>query len=116
MFKSEKNICEFPWPTRMLEVIKNDLDEAMWLFTEQHRQITIMFQIDLQEMGVGPDIVVDGGDVEMGGVGDEKVVVIGGGIVVKIGISQLDWPEMKSEFEFKFGQFSNNKQILSVSW
>ena len=75
-----------------------------------------LFQIDLQEMGGGPDVVVDGGDVEMGGVGDEKVVVIGGGIVVKIGISQLDWPEMKSEFEFKFGQFSNNKQILSVSW
>ena len=67
-------------------------------------------------MGGGPDVVVDGGVVEMGGVGDEKVVVIGGGIVVKIGISQLDWPEMKSEFEFKFGQFSNNKQILSVSW
>ena len=71
---------------------------------------------DLQDLGGGPVVVVVSGVVETGGgrvVG--MAVLIGVGIVVKIGTSQLDWPEIKSEFEFKFGQVSNSKQILSVS-
>ena len=61
-------------------------------------------------VGKGPPVVVGNGLVVVG------VVVSGVGmIVVRIGTSQPDWPELKSKFPSVLGQVSNNKQILSIS-
>ena len=72
---------------------------------------------DLHEAGGGAVVVVGKGPPVV--VGNGLVVVcsglVVGMIVVRIGTSQPDWPELKSKFPSVLGQVSNNKQILSIS-
>jgi hypothetical protein len=78
---------------------------------------------DLHDDGGGAVVVVGAGVVGgkvgnvvvVAGVGKGVVVSGVGIIVVRIGTSQPDWPEVKSKFPSVLGQVSNSKQILSTS-